>query len=143
MKRDLKTLVTLLERIEDDNLEQFIDHPLGEDVDERKLGKLISNKRQILLGHLLLLKEAGYTGHLTVTVNEGEDGLELCCSIPRLTMKGHDLLAMLRSKTLYQRMKEILDGTGLPLTSDTLDLIQHEASDELIREWASKNKLQS
>ena len=49
MKRDLKTLVTLLERIEDDNLEQFIDHPLGEDVDERKLGKLISNKRQILL----------------------------------------------------------------------------------------------
>lgn len=63
MKRDLKTLVTLLERIEDDNLEQFIDHPLGEDVDERKLGKLISNKRQILLGHLLLLKEAGYTGH--------------------------------------------------------------------------------
>lgn len=53
-------------------------------------------------------------------------------------MKGHDLLAMLRSKTLYQRMKEILDGTGLPLTSDTLDLIQHEASDELIREWASK-----
>lgn len=61
MKRDLKTLVTLLERIEDDNLEQFIDHPLGEDIDERKLGKLISNKRQILLGHLLLLKEAGYT----------------------------------------------------------------------------------
>ena len=47
MKRDLKTLVTLLERIEDDNLEQFIDHPLGEDIDERKLGKLISKGNRI------------------------------------------------------------------------------------------------
>ena len=142
MKRDLKTLVTLLEKIEDDSLEQFIEHPLGEDADEKKLAKLISRKRQILLGHLLLLKEAGYTGHLTVKVNEGEDGLELCCSIPRLTMKGHDFLEMLRSEALYERMKEILDGTGLPLTADTLSLIQHEVADELIREWAEKKKAQ-
>lgn len=140
MKRDLKTLVTLLEKLEADELEQFIAHPLGEDADEKKLGKLISKRRQILLGHLMLLKEAGYTGHLTVKVNEGEDGLELSCSIPRLTMKGHDLLEMFRSKALYQRMKEILDGTGLPLTSDTLELIQNEALDELIREWAAKKK---
>ena len=140
MKRDLKILTTVLEKIEDDSLERFIDHPLGEDVDERKLGKLIAKRRQILLGHLLLLKESGYTGHLTVKVNEGEDSLELCCSIPRLTMKGHDLLAMLRSASLYERMKEILDGTGLPLTADTLELIQHEAADELIREWVTKTK---
>lgn len=42
MKRDLKTLVTLLERIEDDNLEQFIDHPLGEDIDESALVRVTS-----------------------------------------------------------------------------------------------------
>ena len=63
-------------------------------------------------------------------------------------MKNERLIALSESESeLLYRLSilpiKILDGTGLPLTSDTLDLIQHEASDELIREWASKKKLQS
>lgn len=138
MRRNFKTMLLLLEHLEKGRLNELIEHPVGKGSELRNIQSYVERKRQNLLEHLLLLKESGYVNQLSISFTE--DGLVFHGQKCRLTMKGHDLLAIMRSKPMLTRMQEILAGTGLPLTADSLALIQHEAIDELVREWAVQHK---
>lgn len=139
MRRNIKTMLLLLEKAEQGKLAKFILCPVPTNP-EKSLKSYVDKKRQNLIEHVLLLKEAGYISQISVSFTS--DGLEFHGDNARLTMKGHDLLAVIRAEPLRVRMEEILKGTGLPLTADSLDLIRHEAIDELIREWSYKHKKQ-
>lgn len=135
MRRSLSTMLLLLEKAEQGTLPEYIRSPLPE---QKGLKNFIDRKRQMLIDHVLLLKEAGYLSQLSISFTD--HGLEYRGDYVRLTMKGHDLLALMRSKPLRARMEEILKSTGLPLISDSLELVQHEAIDELIRERTKEHK---
>ena len=135
MRRSLSMMLLLLEKAEQGTLSAYIQAPLPK---QKELENFIERKRQTLIDHVLLLKEAGYLSQLSISFTD--HGLEYHGDFVRLTMKGHDLLALMRSNPLRQRMEEILKSTGLPLISDSLDLIQHEAIDELIRERTREHK---
>lgn len=137
MRRSIKTMLSLLEKTEEGKLKSFILAPVPTNPNKR-LKEYVDRKRQNLIEHLMLLKEAGYITQVSFSTTD--DGFVFHGEYARLTMKGHDLLAVVRSDPLRKRMEEILKETGLPLTADSLNIITHEAIDELIRERAYVHK---
>ena len=100
MRRNWKTIQSVLEAIERDNLEEKLTNLQQEDETE-------------FFGHLLLCIEAGLIAGCTVEYNLGwRYGL----TMPRLTMAGHDTLDALRSKTVWAEIKRQADKATVPIT---------------------------
>ena len=110
MRRSIKTMLSLLEKTEEEKLKSFILAPVPTNPNKR-LKEYVDRKRQNLIEHLMLLKEAGYITQVSFSTTD--DGFVFHGEYARLTMKGHDLLAVVRSDPLRKRMEEILKETKL------------------------------
>ena len=88
--------------------------------------------------HLLLLKEAGYCSGLDV--KSTPLGYEPDFWSPRLTNKGCDLLDISRAPRLFNKVKEVVQKSGVPLTTFTMQQIVHESIEALLWEY-SKERL--
>jgi len=76
-------------------------------------------REERVYGHLRLLIESGYIDGVNVQrVLSG--GYYFTLWKPRLTMAGHDLLDTIRSKTLWEEVKDTAKEKGLGLTFDTI-----------------------
>jgi len=75
-----------------------------------------------ILGHLELLVNSGYIEGLKVT--RGLNGhFIISRSKPRLTMAGHDLLDTMRSKPVWDKVKETAQSKGIELTFDAVKML--------------------
>ena len=100
MRRNWKTIQTVLEAIERDELEE-------------KLTTLRQEEEAEFFGHLLLCIEAGLIAGCSVEYNiDWRYGL----TMPRLTMAGHDTLDAIRSKTVWTEIKRQADKAMVPIT---------------------------
>lgn len=88
MRRNWKTIQSVLEATERDELEE-------------KLATLRQEDEAEFFGHLLLCVDAGLVDELAK---------------PRLTMAGHDVLAAIRSKTVWTEIKRQADKAMVPIT---------------------------
>ncbi|GAB1824922.1 DUF2513 domain-containing protein [Turicimonas sp. TL08] len=127
MRRNIKTLVSTLRALENGKIRAFISDVENEGVNT-----------QYRLFHLLLLKEAGYCSGLDVKVTS--EGFEPEYWQPRLTNKGCDFLDMTRAPKLFNKVKEIVQKSGVPLTTFTMQQIVHESIEALLWEY-SKERL--
>lgn len=107
MKRNWSKLGEVLGDIEAERLEEKL-----------KVLDSAGDKQEedLYFGHLLLAVDANLVSGLTVDRSRGDwyYGLEGC----RLTMAGHDLLDAMRSKTVWNRVKEVAVKAAIPITVD-------------------------
>ena len=123
MRRNINTLISTLRALEKGSIRGYI-----ADADNE------GASTQYRLFHLLLLKEAGYCSGLDVKCTA--EGYELDCWCPRLTNKGCDLLDMARAPQLFKKVKEVVNRSGVPLTTFTMQQIVHESIDALLWEYS-------
>ncbi|MGS1035741.1 YjcQ family protein [Burkholderia glumae] len=84
-----------------------------------------------IAGHLELLVDNGYVEG--VRVLRGIDGhIALGISNPRLTMAGHDLLDTMRSKPVWDKVKETAQSKGIELTFDAVKMLGTWALKQII-----------
>jgi len=75
-----------------------------------------------ILGHLELLVNSGYIEGLKVTRSLNGNFI-VSRSKPRLTMAGHDLLDTMRSKPVWDKIKETAQSKGIELTFDAVKML--------------------
>ncbi|MEH6498204.1 MAG: DUF2513 domain-containing protein [Pseudoalteromonas distincta] len=77
--------------------------------------------------HVFLLYDAGFlTGIRTDTM----DGRGVMC--PDLTWQGHDLLASIESKPVWDRVKQMATDKGLDLSFETVKLLASKALAQIV-----------
>ena len=129
MKRDWNEIRALLEAVEQDRFGEYV-RTYGTEVDtslmtgpERRkaLEAAGQGRRDIVLGHLELLKEAGLVRGIEVEIySDDSDFACLAATRPRLTMEGYDLLDHLRDKPFRQALEKCCKGLGIELTFDVI-----------------------
>lgn len=118
MQRDWNTIREILEKIEDDTLVDFIKE-LGKG---RKFGNGDEAFESEIALHIQLLREGGYI--VGITVNRWSQGnVEYSVSEPRMTMQGYDLLEVLRTKGVMERIREKCKQLGVPLTAAAIQAV--------------------
>lgn len=86
-----------------------------------------------LFGHLEILLDNGFVAG--ITVGRSLDGsFHYGIHSPRLTLRGHELLAELRSKELWERVKSTAKSKGIELTFDAIKTISKVVLKQLIGE---------
>lgn len=125
MRRNIKTLIATLRALEKGKIRSFIN-------DAENGGE----STQYRLFHLLLLKEAGYCSGLDV--KSTPLGYEPDFWSPRLTNKGCDLLDISRAPRLFNKVKEVVQKSGVPITTFTMQQIVHESIDALLWEFSKE-----
>lgn len=94
----------------------------GEDATEAQLSKI---------GHALLLHDSGF---LTGITSQGLHDEMRTLIQPNLTWQGHELLATLRSKPVWERIKSKAGEKGIELTVDAVKALAKTAY-----EWVISN----
>jgi hypothetical protein len=101
-----------------------------EDVYVQEL-QFFRNAEQRLFGHLELLLENGFMNGITVQ-RDMDGSFHYGIHSPRLTLCGHELLADLRSKDLWERVKSIAKSKGIELTFDAIKTLSKVALGQII-----------
>jgi len=96
MKRDWDVIRQVLAEIEDDDRERLT---YGDRED------------RIKTGHAFLLRDAGFLSGIDASTMDGRALLT-----PKLTWEGHELLAAMRSKPLWERIKHAARDKGIELS---------------------------
>ncbi|QGA37237.1 DUF2513 domain-containing protein [Burkholderia glumae] len=136
MKRDWDLLRRQLTDIEEerDVFAEIPDEPKWTDQGEAEYSAQYAEYRSIearIAGHLELLVDNGYVEG--VRVLRGIDGhIALGISNPRLTMAGHDLLDTMRSKPVWDKVKETAQSKGIELTFDAVKMLGTWALKQII-----------
>ena len=73
--------------------------------------------------HLLMLIEAGLVQGVKVRTKPAPPRWYYDIEYPRLTMEGHDLLAALRSKTVWAAVKEKAFSLSIPITIELIKTV--------------------
>jgi hypothetical protein len=100
MKRDWEVVREVLTEIEADNADRLT---YGENTD------------RIKTRHAFLLRDAGFISGVDASTMNGKALLT-----PELTWEGHELLATLRSKPLWERIKKTAQDKGIELSFETV-----------------------
>lgn len=118
MQRDWNTIREILEKVENDTLVDFI-----KDLEkDRKFGKGDAAFESEVALHVQLLREGGYI--VGITVNRWSQGsVDYSISEPRMTMQGYDLLEVLRTKGVMERIREKCKQLGVPLTAAAIQAV--------------------
>jgi hypothetical protein len=74
--------------------------------------------------HAFLLLDAGYITAIDATTLDGRGLIN-----PELTWEGHDLLDTIRSKSVWERVKQLAKEKGVELTLDSVKLLAAKALD--------------
>lgn len=129
MKRDWNEIRAALESIEQDkfadylgkNGEYFDDSLMSDGERRAKLQELGIERRDVILGHLELLVDAGLVKGISIESFYGDVSISELQSIrPRLTMRGYDLLEYLRSSKFRKGLKEYCKSIGTEITLDVI-----------------------
>ena len=100
MKRDWDVIREVLTEFEDDSQERLT----------------YGDKRdRIKTRHAFLLREAGFISGIDASTNDGKALLT-----PELTWEGHELLAAMRSKPLWDRIKSTAQDKGIELSFEAI-----------------------
>jgi len=86
-----------------------------------------------LLGHLEILIDSGFLAG--ISIHRSADGsLHYSIHSPRLTLQGHELLAEMRSKDLWERIKTTAKNKGIELTVNAVKAIGKVALEKILSE---------
>jgi len=80
------------------------------------------NKDAAVTAHAFLLLDAGYITAVNATTLDGRALIS-----PELTWAGHELLDTIRSKTVWERIKQLAKEKGIELTFDSVKLLAAKA----------------
>ncbi|MBQ3678365.1 MAG: DUF2513 domain-containing protein [Succinivibrio sp.] len=128
MKRDWNEIKEILEAIEEDRFAEYIGKN-GEFFDDsmmtpgrkrQKLEELGAERRDIILGHIELLVDAGIIKGIKIDYFTSGSIAGLTKLRPRITMEGYDLLQYLRSSKFRKALTEYCGKIGTELTLDVL-----------------------
>ena len=134
MKRDWNEIKEILEAIEEDRFAdyvgkngEFFDDSLMTPARKReKLAELGIERRDIILGHIELLADAGLIKGIQLDIFANDSGVaELSQIRPRITMAGYYLLEYLRSPKFRKALGCYCEKIG---TGMTLDILHHAMS---------------
>jgi hypothetical protein len=94
------------------------------EIEEGNEGKATygDNTDPVKTGHAFLLRDAGYISAIDANTPSGRALIH-----PALTWVGHDLLDTIRSKTVWERVKQIAKDKGIELTFDAVKLLAVKA----------------
>lgn len=129
MKRDWNEIRAILEAIENDkfadyvgkNGEYFDDTLLTEGEKRRKLEELGLERRDVILGHIELLVDAGIIKGIQIDIFTHDLGIAGIQQLrPRITMAGYDLLEYLRSPKFRKALRDYCKQVGTELTLDVI-----------------------
>lgn len=126
MQRDWKTVKFLLEKFEQDEIDEYLDSvgaaPKSDallSLEEQSARKEQARQQNLyIFGHLLLLIDAGLVQGVTVASGAKEFHFSTLC--PRLTMKGHDTLDAIRSDTVWDAVKRRAKESAMPVTLELI-----------------------
>lgn len=127
MKRDWDLMRKLLTDVEEerDVLADIPEKPMwiGQSAEEySRQCEQYHAVEQRIAGHLELLLDNGYVEGIQVL--RGMDGhTSFGLSSPRLTMTGHDLLDTMRSKPVWEKVKETAQSKGIELTFEAVKML--------------------
>ncbi len=130
MKRDWTEIRAILESIEKDTFGEYVskygvpfdDSMMSSGERIAKLVELELERRDLVLGHIELLVDAGLVKGISVNCFDSDSFERLCATRPRMTMEGYDLLDHLRSPKFFSRLQDYCSQVG---SGVTLDLIRH------------------
>lgn len=86
-----------------------------------------------LFGHLEILCDNGFLAGIEIH-RDTSGGFHYSELSPRLTLKGHELLAELRSKEIWERVKSIAKHRGIDLTFDVIKTLGQVALRQIVGE---------
>ena len=89
---------------------------------DRETLKYSESEDPVATGHAFLLRDAGY-----ISAIESGDLLERELMDLELTWEGHDLLDTIRSKSVWERIKQLAKDKGIELTLDSVKLLAAKA----------------
>jgi hypothetical protein len=107
MKRDWDVVRQVLSEIEASNRHKLQYH---------------ENKDAVATEHAFLLFAAGYIKAVDATTFDGRALIN-----PELTWEGHELLDTIRSKSVWERIKQMAKEKGIELTFDSVKLLAAKA----------------
>ena len=88
---------------------------------EKELNKAKAIESRIA-GHLEILLLNGYADGFGVVRGAGGDEFSYGTFTPRLTLAGHELLATMRSKDLWEKIKSTAESKGFELTFEFIKI---------------------
>lgn len=112
MKRDWDVILEVLTEIEADNLNNLTYGELSSPIRTR---------------HAFLLRDAGFISGIDASTMDGKALLT-----PELTWEGHELLATIRSKPLWEKIKKAAQDKGIELSFDVVVALAKTALAALI-----------
>ena len=125
MKRDWSLLRTLLAHFESETIEKFFNGNCGEWLE----GQFISDRlkaqekeektRAVIIEHIRQLLERNLVEGVGIESYCGDEDV-ICFTHPRLTSDGHDVLEAMRSESVWTKVKEIAEKTGIGITITTI-----------------------
>lgn len=86
-----------------------------------------------IFGHLEILVDNDFLAGVTI-LRDLSGGFHYGLHSPRLTLRGHELLAELRSKEIWERVKGIAKSKGIELTFDIIKTLSKVALKQIIGE---------
>lgn len=130
MRIDWKIFKGLLEKFEDESIEQYLktvgtlpESTKLEDFDTREnLKKEAKEQEKVIFGHLLLCIDGGFIDGVIIKTG-GDFSYSYGLISPRLTLSGQELLEKLRNKTIWNRIKSGAGTLSVPLTVETISAI--------------------
>ncbi len=130
MRIDWKIFKGLLEKFEDESIEQYLktvgtlpESTKLEDFDTREnLKKEAKEQEKVIFGHLLLCIDGGFIDGVIIKTS-GDFSYSYGLISPRLTLSGQEFLEKLRNKTIWNRIKSGAGTLSVPLTVETISAI--------------------
>ncbi len=138
MKLDWDYIRELLICVEDER-DLFADAPkapIWTDQTEAAFSQEMAEYRKIdgrLCGHLEILLDNDFLAGITIQRDLSGD-FYYSQHAPRLTLRGHELLAELRSKEIWERVKGIAKSKGIELTFDIIKTLGKVALKQILGE---------
>jgi len=86
-----------------------------------------------IFGHLEILVDNDFLAGIKI-LRDLSGGFHYSRHSPRLTLRGHELLAELRSKELWERVKGIAKSKGIELTFDIIKTLGKVALKQIVGE---------
>ncbi|WP_306572586.1 DUF2513 domain-containing protein [Parasutterella excrementihominis] len=139
MKRDWNLLLVLLSHFEAETIEQFFDDLESDTWSENMLpSEYLKGKddkehlKKMVYGHLDLLIEGEFVKDVSLTPAYNAMLVSIGPNVA-LTNKGHDLLAALRSKNLWGKVKETSAKMGVELSLETIKVLVPHVLNNLLK----------
>lgn len=122
MKRSWDIIRELLEKFENETISDFLEKVCeapDETLDEIKQKKR-EEYRDLVFGHLLLLQDSELVTGIEAVDPRPAGKWFYKLKSPRLTMAGHDTLGALRSKTVWDAIKQKAEAASIPITLELI-----------------------